>query len=205
MANTIPKYHIQNVRFLGSFPQVEKTPDSSLPEFAFVGRSNVGKSSLINYLCSRKKLAKTSSTPGKTQLINLFNVEEKWILADLPGYGYAKISKKTRAKWGRMIEQYLLRRPNLTCVFLLIDSRIPLQSIDLDMINWLGEHRVPFILVFTKIDKVKPQELNNKLVEFFVPLKETWEELPHSILTSSNKDKGREELLDFIESIISPE
>lgn len=203
MANTIPKYHIQNVSFLGSFPQVEKAPDISLPEFAFVGRSNVGKSSLINYICTRKKLAKTSSTPGKTQLINLFNVEDKWILADLPGYGYAKISKKTRAKWGRMIEQYLLRRSNLTCIFLLIDSRIPLQAIDLDMINWLGEHRVPFIMVFTKTDKVKPNALNNKLVEFFAPLKETWEEMPHSILTSAIKDKGREELLDFIEDIIN--
>jgi len=202
MANSVPKYHIQNVSFLGSFPTVEKAPVLELPEFAFIGRSNVGKSSLINYLCNRKKLAKTSSTPGKTQHINLFQVEEDWVLADLPGYGYAKISKKMREKWGRMIEQYLLRRSMLSCVFLLIDSRIPAQPIDLDMIDWLGEHQIPFILIFTKTDKLKPLELKNKMVAFFAELRETWEKMPHHILTSSIKDKGREEIIDLVHSVV---
>ncbi len=202
MANSIPKYHIQNVSFLGSFPTVEKAPVLELPEFAFIGRSNVGKSSLINYLCNRKKLAKTSSTPGKTRHINLFQVEEDWVLADLPGYGYAKISKKMREKWGRMIELYLLKRSMLSCVFLLIDSRIPAQPMDLDMIDWLGEHQIPFILIFTKTDKPKPLELNIKMVAFFAELRESWEEIPHHILTSSIKDKGREEIIDLVHSVV---
>ncbi len=205
MANSVPNYHIQNVEFKGSFPKVKMAPKFELPEFAFIGRSNVGKSSLINYICQRKKLAKTSSTPGKTQHINLFNVEDEWILADLPGYGYAKVSKKLRGKWGSMIERYLLERENLTCVFLLIDSRIPPQDIDIDMINWLGEHQVPFILIFTKTDKVKPMVLQQNLVNFFAPLREMWETLPEYILTSSIKDKGRTELLDFIHDIIAVE
>lgn len=203
MSKSVPNYHIQNVNFVGSYPKVSMAPESSLHEFAFIGRSNVGKSSLINYLCNRKKLAKTSSTPGKTQLINLFNVEDRWILADLPGYGYARISKKTREKWGKMIEQYLINRANLACVFLLIDSRIPPQDIDLDMINWLGEHQVPFILIFTKTDKMKPMALQDNLVRFFAPLRETWEVLPEYILTSSAKDRGRKEVIDFINDIVA--
>ena len=202
MSNTIPKYHIQDVAFLGSFPSVEKAPVVSLPEFAFIGRSNVGKSSLINYICNRKKLAKTSSTPGKTQFINLFKVEEKWVLADLPGYGYAKISKKMRAKWGRMIEQYLLRREMLGCVFLLIDARVPAQEIDLDMIDWLGSNQIPFVLVFTKTDKLKPQQLKDNMVAFFSNLRETWEQMPHHILSSSLKGKGKEEIMDLIQNVV---
>ena len=203
MSNSIPKYHIQHVNFIGSFPTVEKAPDWALPEFAFIGRSNVGKSSLINYLCNRQKLAKTSSTPGKTQLINLFQVEEDWVLADLPGYGYAKISKKMRQKWGRMIEQYLLKRQNLACVFLLIDSRIAAQPIDLDMIDWLGEHQVPFVIIFTKTDKLKQEELKNNMVAFFSELRASWEEMPHHILTSSLKNSGKEEIIDLIKEVVN--
>jgi len=203
MSNSVPKYHIQNVSFLGSFPNIEKAPKTELPEFCFIGRSNVGKSSLINYICNRKKLAKTSSTPGKTQHINLYNVEDNWVLADLPGYGYAKISKKMRSKWGRMIEQYLLRREMLCCVFLLIDSRIPAQSIDLEMIDWLGEHQIPFILIFTKTDKLKTKELQTSTVAFYSHLKETWEELPQHIITSAEKGRGREQILDLITDVIS--
>lgn len=203
MSNIVPNHHIQDVEFLGSFPDVKKAPVLTYPEFAFIGRSNVGKSSLINYICNRKKLAKTSSTPGKTQLINLFEVEKSWVLADLPGYGYAKISKTTREKWGKMIEKYLIQRELLYCVFLLIDSRIPPQDVDIDMINWLGEHQVPFILIFTKTDKVKPMTLQTNINNFFAPLKETWETLPEYILTSSLKDKGRSDIIEFINDIIA--
>lgn len=202
MPNTIPNYHIQNVTFLGSFPQADKAPQLSFPEFAFIGRSNVGKSSLINYLCQRKSLAKTSSTPGKTQLINLFNVEDRWILADLPGYGYAKISKTTREKWGKMIEMYLLTRSNLYCVFILIDIRIPPQDIDIEMVNWLGEHEIPFLIIFTKADKVKNAGMNQNLIAFFHRLREQWSELPEYIVSSSNKDLGRFEIMDFINTAI---
>ena len=202
MPKIVPNYHIQEVNFIGSFTDVKKTPLLESPEFAFIGRSNVGKSSLINYLCKRKKLAKTSSTPGKTQLINLFDVEGKWILADLPGYGYAKISKTTRERWGKMIERYLLEREKLCSVFLLIDSRIPPQEIDIEMINWLGEKQIPFILIFTKTDKMKPMELQNNLVKFFAHLRDKWETLPEYILTSSIKDKGRNEIIDFINDTV---
>lgn len=202
MPKIVPNYHIQEVNFIGSYTDVKKTPLLESPEFAFIGRSNVGKSSLINYLCKRKKLAKTSSTPGKTQLINLFDVEGKWILADLPGYGYAKISKTTRERWGKMIERYLLEREKLCSVFLLIDSRIPPQEIDIEMINWLGEKQIPFILIFTKTDKMKPMELQNNLVKFFAHLRDKWETLPEYILTSSIKDKGRNEIIDFINDTV---
>lgn len=203
MPNTVPNYHLQNITFLGSFPDVDKAPKTDLPEFAFIGRSNVGKSSLINYLCHRKNLAKTSSTPGKTQLINLFNVEDKWMLADLPGYGYAKISKKMREKWGKMIENYLISRADLCCVFVLIDIRIPPQEIDIDMVNWLGEHQIPFLLIFTKADKVKRAEMNTNLIAFFNRLREHWAELPEYLVSSSNKDLGRHEILEFIYNTIS--
>ena len=202
MPKIVPNYHIQEVNFIGSFTDVKKTPLLDSPEFAFIGRSNVGKSSLINYLCKRKKLAKTSSTPGKTQLINLFDVESKWVLADLPGYGYAKISKTTRERWGKMIERYLLEREKLCSVFLLIDSRIPPQEIDIEMINWLGEKQISFILIFTKTDKMKPMELQNNLVKFFAHLREKWETMPDYILTSSIKDKGRNEIIDFINDMV---
>lgn len=202
MANNVPNTHIQNVKFIGSYPDVSSAPKLGLPEFAFIGRSNVGKSSLINYICRRKNLARTSSTPGKTQLINLFEVESIWVLADLPGYGYAKVSKKKRQQWSRMIEDYLLNREMLFCVFILIDSRIPPQQIDLDMINWLGKNEVPFIIIFTKTDKTKHEILQQRLVEFFHELRDTWETLPHHIVTSSIKDVGRDELLEIINDAI---
>ena len=198
MTNSIPKSNIHQITFLGSFPRVSITPPSSLPEFAFIGRSNVGKSSLINFLCGRKKLAKISSTPGKTQMINLFEINEEWILADLPGYGYARTSKKTRAKWTVMIENYLLERPNLATVFLLIDGRIPPQDSDLSQLEWLAKNGIPFCIVFTKADKVKEDQLKKNMDTFFAELNKIFETLPNYFVTSSSKKIGREDLLDYI-------
>ena len=144
---------------MGTFPKVELCPTTKLPEFAFIGRSNVGKSSLINMLCGRKALAKTSSTPGETQAINLFEINGNWQLADLPGYGYAKVSKSIREQFGFMIKNYLKLRTNLFCTFILIDVRLSPQEVDLEMINWMGENEVPFYIVFTKTDKLKVKEL----------------------------------------------
>jgi len=173
-------------------------PKLDLPEFAFIGRSNVGKSSLINYLCDRKKLAKTSSTPGKTQLINLFEVDKKWVLADLPGYGYARISKKMRAKWSVMIEAYLQQRERLATVFLLVDSRVSPQQSDLDQITWLGEHHIPFSIIFTKADKLKPTELKHNIANFMAAMSEIFDEEPNHFITSSSGRLGAEDVLDFI-------
>lgn len=198
MTNSIPNHGINSITFLGSFPKVSIAPKSELPEFAFIGRSNVGKSSLINYICDRKKLAKTSATPGKTQLINLFEVDEQWILADLPGYGYARISKKMRAKWSSMIEQYLLERQNLATVFILVDSRVSPQQSDLDQIKWLGEKQIPFSIIFTKADKLKPNELKQNLAVYVARLKEDFWELPNYFVTSSTGRTGAADLLEFV-------
>lgn len=198
MTKSVPNHNIHNISFLGSFPNVSKCPEKNLPEFAFIGRSNVGKSSLINYLCDRRKLAKTSGTPGKTQLINLFEIDDKWILADLPGYGYARISKKMRAKWSTMIDQYLRKRENLVTVFILIDSRVaPMQS-DLDQIEWLGTNSIPFSLIFTKADKLKPRELKKNIGDFLAKLGSIYETLPNHFTTSSSDRLGGEEVLDYI-------
>jgi len=186
------------VRFIGSFPSVAKTPVFQQPEFAFIGRSNVGKSSLINYLCGRKQIAKTSSTPGKTQMINLFEVDENWILADLPGYGYARISKVMREKWRKMIQGYLLKRDKLCTVFLLIDVRIPPQKSDLEQIEWLAQHLIPFSLIFTKADKIKPAERELALVDYTKELKKRFDTPPNIFLTSSTAKTGKEDVLDYI-------
>lgn len=190
---------IVSASFVMSNTQVDKCPPPKLPEFAFIGRSNVGKSSLINMLVGQKSLAKTSAKPGKTQTINHFLVNEQWYLVDLPGYGYASVSRDQRADWGGMIEQYLTKRTNLYCTFVLIDSRLAPQAIDLDFVHWMGQRALPFCLVFTKSDKLKRNELARAIQTWQNTLSETWEELPPHIITSAETKTGRDQLLDFIE------
>ena len=173
-------------------------PKSKLPEFAFIGRSNVGKSSLINYLCHRKNLARTSAKPGKTQLINIFEVDQSWILADLPGYGYAKVSKGKRQQWSQMISSYLIHRPNLYCVFILIDARIPPQKIDLEQIEWMAQKEIPFVIVFTKADNYVKSSQQDHIEGFMTKLEAQWDPLPDYFVTSANKGLGRDSLLEFI-------
>lgn len=192
------KMKIKTAKYIASYPSYELCPKEDLPEYAFIGRSNVGKSSLINALCLRKSLAHTSKKPGKTQLINYFLINEEWHLVDLPGYGYAKISKKMRLKWRLMIENYLAKRENLQCAFVLVDANVPPQNIDLEFINWLGQKQVPFVIVFTKTDRLKPIELETNIKSFQTVMLQTWEELPQQFITSSNQGIGREAILSFI-------
>lgn len=192
---------ITSAEFVISNTDVQKCPATSCPEYAFIGRSNVGKSSLINMLTGRKGLAMTSATPGKTMLINHFLINKSWFLVDLPGYGYAQRGKKVQEQIKRIIESYILHREQMTCLFLLIDSRLPPQAIDLAFIEWLGENWIPFAIVFTKADKVSNEKLNNNIKTYLKKLKEQWEELPPYFITSSEKRMGREEILDYIESI----
>ena len=180
----------------------KKCPKGDLPEFAFIGRSNVGKSSLINAMANNKKLAKTSSTPGKTRLINHFLIDKKWFLVDLPGYGYAKVSKKSRHGWGEMSSAYLLKRENLMCTFILVDVRLEPQKIDLEFINWCGEHQLPIAIIFTKADKIKAGEVQSNIAKFKKALLEFWEELPPVFLSSSVNKTGLPEILDYIHGII---
>lgn len=189
---------IKTAKFIGSSPDTKSCPPAHYPEYAFTGRSNVGKSSLINYLCNRKMLAKTSATPGKTLLINHFLVDEDTYLVDLPGYGYAKTSKKTRESILKMIFHYLRNREGLTCLFLLIDSRNGLLESDRTVIRWLGQARIPFVIVLTKIDKLKPIQLEKNLDALRRELLETWEELPPVFLSSARGKTGRSEILNFI-------
>jgi len=189
---------IKEVSFIGSFERESQCPQDMVPEYAFIGRSNVGKSSLINMLCNHKGLAKVSNTPGKTQTINFFRVDSAWHLVDLPGYGYAKISKKMREKWEDMIERYLITRPQLQCVFVLVDSRHELQGVDLEFINWLGERRVAFVLVYTKTDKLKKAQVPENVERIQKGLLQYWNSLPDQFVTSSEKKVGRQEILDFI-------
>lgn len=190
---------IKTAEFVISNTNIQLCPEPDRPEYAFIGRSNVGKSSLINMLTNNRKLAKTSSTPGKTQLINHFNINDEWYLVDLPGYGFAKVSKKEKNKWVNFIREYLFQRKNLMYVFLLIDSRIPAQKIDLEFIELLGTKRIPFILLFTKIDKLSSAALNKNVAAYKRELFKTWEELPPIILTSSTAKQGTEEILGIIE------
>jgi len=187
--------------FSSSHAQIKQAPKGNRPEFAFIGRSNVGKSSLINMLAARKELARTSGTPGKTQLINLFMINESWYLTDLPGYGYAKRSKKTRAKWETRTVDYFLNREQLHCAFVLVDSNVPPQPIDLEFINWLGENGVPFVLVFTKTDRKQSRD-GGSVEAFKTELLKTWEELPPVFITSAVKGIGRKEIIDFIEDAL---
>lgn len=192
---------IKEARFLMSSQDADKCPAPTLPEYAFIGRSNVGKSSLINMLCRINKLAKTSSTPGKTQLINHFIINNSWYLVDLPGYGYARTSKVNREEFGVMTMNYLAQRENLLCLFILIDARHMPQESDLKFMRKMGEGRLPFALVFTKADKVKPAVLSNNIEKYKARLLEEWEFLPTIFITSSEKGEGRNELLSFISDI----
>lgn len=192
---------ITSAEFVVSNQRVEMCPQTNLPEYAFIGRSNVGKSSLINMLTNFSKLAMTSSTPGKTLLINHFLVNKEWYLVDLPGYGYAQRGKKMMEKLREMIESYVLRRQQMTCLFVLVDSRLEPQKIDLQFIEWLGENRVPFAIIFTKADKQSNLRTKENVNRYLDVLKEQWEELPPHFISSSEKKIGREEILDYIESI----
>ena len=190
---------ITKAEFLMSNTRIDKLPNESLPEYAFIGRSNVGKSSLINMLVQRRGLAKTSSVPGKTVAINHFIVNDSWYLVDLPGYGYAQHSKKTREQWRIMINNYISQRRNLVCTFVLVDARLEPQNNDLGFMDWLGECQVPFCIVFTKADKVSKTELNKNVEALKKRLMEDWEELPPIFITSSEEKTGRDEILDYIE------
>jgi GTP-binding protein len=193
------KKDISDVSFVGSFVDAEKCPATGLPEFAFIGRSNVGKSSLINFICQEKELARTSAKPGKTQTINFFLAESKWYLVDLPGYGYARISKTTREDWQEMINNYLAHRETLFCTFVLIDASIPPQKRDIEFVNWLGEIQIPFVLVFTKMDKKsKDGKQPQHIIDFLATLAETWENVPQHFETSAVKEFGRKEIVNFI-------
>lgn len=192
---------IKEAEFSLSAPTISLCPKDTKPEYAFIGRSNVGKSSLINMLCGRKNLAKTSATPGKTLPINHFIINKEWYLVDLPGYGYAKRSKKEIARLDQMIRSYILQRQQLVNVFVLIDIRLEPQKIDLEFIEWLGASSIPFSLVFTKADKLTAGKAKANLEGYKKTLEVTWEELPPIFVTSSEKRQGKEELLDYIDSI----
>ena len=192
---------IKNSQFVISAPTVEKCPKDNKPEYAFIGRSNVGKSSLINMLCNHKGLAKTSATPGKTLLINLFLLNREWYLVDLPGYGYAKRSKSVQDQLQRMISSYILQRQQLVNVFVLIDIRHDPQKIDREFIDWLGVSSVPFSIVFTKADKLGPVKARQNAERWMESLRDTWETLPPYFITSSEKKTGRQEVIDYIGQI----
>ncbi len=192
---------IRSAEFVISNTDVDKCPKGHLPEYAFIGRSNVGKSSLINMLTKRPKLAMTSSTPGKTLLINHFLVNKEWYLVDLPGYGYASRGKNVRADLRRIIEDYILEREQMTNLFVLVDSRLEPQKIDLEFIEWLGENGVPFAIIFTKTDKLAGGRVKTNVTNYLEKLKEQWEELPPHFLSSAEKKTGRNEILDYIEQI----
>jgi GTP-binding protein len=195
---------VTSAEYLISSPDFSKAPAPDKPEFAFIGRSNVGKSSLINMLANNQKLAKTSATPGKTQLINHFLINKQWYLVDLPGYGFAKVSQTARNRWQQMIENYLRKRENLINVFVLIDSRHSPQKIDLDFVNQLGKWEVPFSLVFTKSDKETQKVVSANVKAFLDKMRETWQFLPAHFITSAEKKTGREKILDFIEKFLQP-
>ncbi len=189
---------VKEAQFVTSNSDVKKCPPPKKPEYAFIGRSNVGKSSLINRMTNKKSLAKTSGKPGKTRLINHFIINNEWYLVDLPGYGYAEVPKAERLKWEKMIRQYILQRENLQCLFVLIDSRHDAQEIDLNFMEWLGTSQIPFSIVFTKTDKLKPSELEENLNKYKEKLLETWEELPPVFITSAETGEGTIEILDYI-------
>lgn len=191
---------INKSEFVISAPSVERCPNDNKPEYAFIGRSNVGKSSLINMLCQHKGLAKTSATPGKTLLINHFQINDEWYIVDLPGYGYAR-SKTTQSKLQIMNTGYILKRQQLCCLFVLIDIRHEQKDIDRRFVDWLGENGIPFAIVFTKADKLAPSKVFSNATKWMNTLKDTWQNLPPFFITSAANRKGREELLNYIEEI----
>jgi len=193
---------ILSASFLISNTTFKKCPQGEKPEFAFIGRSNVGKSSLINMLTGKKKLAKTSSTPGKTQLINHFEINKEWYLVDLPGYGYAKASKKSRQSWEIFITEYLLHRETLLTTFVLIDARLPPQKIDLEFMNWCGGKGIPFTIVYTKTDKLSSSALQRNLKAYSKELLKYWDELPPIFVTSAESKLGRESVLNYVNEIL---
>lgn len=190
---------IKTAKFISSFVALDKLPKTANPEYAFIGRSNVGKSSLINMLCGLKKLAKVSGTPGKTRTINHFLINDYWYLVDLPGFGYAKTSKKERNKWSGFTYEYLKKRKNIGCIFVLLDSRLEPQQIDLDFMEWLGNNELPFAMVFTKCDKNSKTEMEKKMAVYKKRMLEDWAALPQIFFTSAEKGSGKEDLVKFIE------
>ncbi|NVO09691.1 MAG: YihA family ribosome biogenesis GTP-binding protein [Bacteroidales bacterium] len=192
---------IRSAKFVISSPSIDKCPKPSLPEYAFIGRSNVGKSSLINMITGIKTLAKVSQTPGKTQIINHFLINEKWYIVDLPGYGYAKVSKTSRKVFSEMITSYIQNRENLYCLFVLIDSRLEPQKIDTEFISWLGKNQIPFALIFTKTDKINTPTLQSNIAIYKKEMLNYWEELPKIFTCSAVTRTGRDEIIEFIEEI----
>ncbi len=195
------KLIITDVEYIGSYPTEKQCPKSNKPEYAFIGRSNVGKSSLINMLMGRKDLARVSKKPGKTQYLNYYLVNKSWYIVDLPGYGYAHISKKKRREWEKMIEGFLITRATLQCAVVLVDANIPPQQIDIEFMNWLGKMQIPFVVCYTKTDRVKPHQLEENLQAIRNELLKYWNDLPQQFVTSSNKSVGREEVLEFIKEV----
>lgn len=193
--------HIKSATFVMSNSDVDKCPKSMLPEYAFIGRSNVGKSSLINMLTSRKSLAKTSGRPGKTQLINHFLINKNWHLVDLPGYGYARVSKSSKKVFQKFITQYFGLREQLVTAFVLVDIRHSPQPIDLEFMQWLGENGIPFSIVFTKVDKLRPKAIENHVEAYKSILLETWENMPNYFVTSSSKSMGKDDVLNYIDGL----
>ncbi len=195
--------HIKSAEFIMSNSDVAKCPNNRIPEYAFIGRSNVGKSSLINMLTNKKSLAKTSGRPGKTQLINHFLINKNWYLVDLPGYGYAKVSKSAKKTFQKFITQYFAFREQLVSAFVLVDIRHEPQTIDLEFMQWLGEHAIPFSIIFTKADKLKPKAIDNHVEAYKAVLLETWEDMPNYFVTSSSNETGKDDVLDYIDNLNS--
>ena len=193
---------IKSAKFIGAFPKTDDCPQTDLPEFAFIGRSNVGKSSLINLITGMRDLAKVSQTPGKTQTINLFLIDEYWHLVDLPGYGYARVSKSTREVFSKMIKFYISNRMQLLTLFVLIDSSIPPQKIDVDFIDWLGEMRITFAIIFTKTDKGRGLEVQKNIKQFKTKMLEKWTSLPPIIQTSAERHRGGKEVMQYIKECL---
>jgi GTP-binding protein len=192
---------IKTIKFIGSFPELKGCPKAEKPEYAFIGRSNVGKSSLINMITGIEGLARTSRTPGKTQLLNFFEINSQFFIVDLPGYGFARTPKKIRATFKTMTEEYLAMRESLACAFLLIDSCVPPQEADIDFANWMGENQVPFVIVFTKTDRKKAAKNENYLENFKKQFLTYWDEFPTYFITSSEDKVGREEILSFVDKV----
>ena len=189
---------IKQAEFIMSAPDLKQCPEEKIAEYAFIGRSNVGKSSLINMMVRKKNLAKTSSTPGKTQLINYFRINDSWMLVDLPGYGYAKVAKSMKGKFHKIITDYVSKRENLVNLFVLIDSRHTPQKIDLDFMEWLGEEGIPFSIVFTKVDKISSRVLSKNLNHYKKEMLKVWEVMPKNFISSATSEIGRAELLNYI-------